>query len=389
MQARQFPYLDHMERLLELAEARRFPRKYAIFTAAAPVVMSALLLIDYPTWYVAGLLLLALAPWLYAVAAGRCPPNFVGEAVTITAVAFLMARWHEFTDLSLMLLVLLIGESGFVLRTRDSAAVWLASTAVPVGWQIAGDYNHSPAWVIGFALAWGCGVVGRTQQLTMQRLRDAQEELARNAVADERRRIAREVHDLAAHSMAVTMLHLTGARLALADGEVDEAEAALAAAERLGRSSMNEIRSAVGVLAGPDDAESYRPEPDARDIAGLIDDYRNAGVNVSIVSTLIPGDIDAVPGLALFRLLQESLANATRHAPGTAVAIELTPYDGNVAVSISNPVTTDLVGHGHGLAGMRERVKKLGGELTVGAVDGLWCVQARIPARLPLVADAQ
>jgi signal transduction histidine kinase len=259
--------------------------------------------------------------------------------------------------------------------------------AVPIGWQIADGYDRWPAWLIGMTFAGACGVLFRKQQETLHRLQVAQQELADKAVTDERRRIAREVHDLVAHSLAVTMLHLTGARLALADGETAEAEAALAEAEKLGRSSMTGIRQAVGLLTESTDGVSWRPEPDVGDVPALVEDYRRAGVDVRFSCTGAPSTLEPATGLAAFRLVQESLANAVRHAPGRPVSIVLHWEPGGLALAVANDVEATLIpsAPGHGLVGMRERVEQVGGRFSAGRDGSSWCVDAT----LPLAVDAE
>jgi signal transduction histidine kinase len=188
------------------------------------------------------------------------------------------------------------------------------------------------------------------------------------------------VHDLVAHSLAVTMLHLTGARLALADGETAEAQSALAAAERLGRSSMTGIRNAVGLLADADADVNWRPEPDAGDLAALVEDYRRAGVDVTLVRTGADDiAIDTGTGLALYRLLQESLANAVRHAPAQPISIRLDATPGRLELQVTNPVVAPAQrSDGHGLVGMRERAEQLGGRFDAGPSEAGWTVHAML-----------
>lgn len=359
----------------------QIPLRVRVAAAAVPTLLSAVVFAAEPSWRTVGWLVVALLPWLLEVV-NWCPRwPYVG-VLPVGAVAALMSQWRT-TDLSLMLLVYFIGQSAVLHPPRLSGAVVVVCVAVPVGWQLGSAYGHMGAWIIGMVMAWLSGAALRAQQLTVVRLREAQEELATKAVADERRRIAREVHDLAAHSMAVTMLHLTGARLALADGEVAEAESALAAAERLGRSSLDEIRRAVGALADPADVASRKPEPSARDVSALVEDYRRAGMPVGFTERGAPVDSDAVLGLTLYRLVQESLANAARHAPGAPVRVTVEWTADVVALEVVNPLPPGPRGDGHGLLGMGERVALLGGEFASGPVAEEWQVRASLPCHAP------
>jgi signal transduction histidine kinase len=376
-----------MPLLLGLAEdPRDLPPRIRVATAAVPVAFAALSFAAHPVAWVAAAAVFTVSPWLLTVA--RAPlPAWYCSLVPIAGAALLMADWPH-TDISLMLLVYLVGQQATLLRPVPSLATWLLAVGVPIGWDVGGDYARSIGWVIGMMFAWACGFAFRKQQEAMEQLRQAQHELSEKAVTDERRRIAREVHDLVAHSLAVTMLHLTGARLALADGETAEAEAALAAAEDLGRSSMAGIRRAVGLLSDSGDATNWGPEPDERDVVALIEDYRRAGVDVRLVVRGTPSALEPPAGLAVYRLLQESLANAVRHAPGQAVSIELRWEPDALSIRVVNPIVgaPSPVPIGHGLLGMRERSDQLDASFTAGpAGDGEWHVHVV----LTLAADVE
>jgi signal transduction histidine kinase len=364
-----------------LAGEESVPLRVRAVVAAVPTALAAISLAVDPTWPVALGLLVAVSPWLLQMTRYCLGWPYAG-LLTLASVAWLMSRWRT-TDIALMLLVFYVGQSAMLHARRLALTVLAACLAVPIGWQIGSAYSHMGAWILGMAMAFLSGAALRAQQLTVGRLEAAQAELASRAVADERRRIAREVHDLAAHSMAVTMLHLTGARLALADGEIAEAESALGSAERLGRSSLDEIRRAVGVLAEPEDAGSRRPEPGADDIGRLVEDYRRAGVAVAFTSHGSAAQAGRVTGLALFRLAQESLANAARHAPGAPVTMHVEWCAADVTLVVVNPFTGPVQRRGHGLLGMRERVEQLGGEFSSGPVGTEWQVRARLPCDAP------
>jgi signal transduction histidine kinase len=154
------------------------------------------------------------------------------------------------------------------------------------------------------AMGWLIGYLMRSQQLLMIKQSQAQAALAEHAAADERRRIAREVHDVIAHSLSVTLLHVTGARRGLQeDRDIDDAVDALEGAERLGRQAMADIRRTVGLL---DDAPmKISPEPGVDDIGRLVDDFRRAGLNVSMRTDGSTERVSAAVGLALYRITQD------------------------------------------------------------------------------------
>lgn len=367
-----------------------FPLRLRATAAVVPVLFGGLSVVVHPAAWVIVAALVAVSPWLIVLLPVRLPA-VVCSVVPLLGTAWLMSDWER-SDLSLMLLVYLVGQAGILLRPPGAIATWLGALAIPLAWDIPSAYDRSVGWMIGLTFACVCGLTFRKQQETMERLQEAQEELAEKAALDERRRIAREVHDLVAHSLAVTMLHLTGARLALADGETAEAEAALLAAERLGRSSMTGIRQAVGLLTDSGESVSWGPEPDVTDLPALVDDYRRAGVDVLVeeAGTTVP--LQPAVGLTVFRLVQESLANAVRHAPGLRVAVALHWSTDDVVLNVTNEMH-GTVGEpatpGHGLIGMRERVEQLGGRFSAGPCDGTWQVTATLPLSVAAETTSQ
>lgn len=377
-----------MPLLIADGDPRQWSLRFRVAGAVVPVTFASVALAADPTAWVAVAGLLTVSPWLLNVV--RVPlPAWVCSFVPIAGAAWLMADWAH-TDISLMLLVYLVGQQATLLRPAASLPVWLLAEGVAIGWQLGSAYDRAPAWLIGMGFAWACGFAFRKQQEAMEQLRQAQQELSEKAVTDERRRIAREVHDLVAHSLAVTMLHLTGARLALADGETAEAEAALASAEKLGRSSMAGIRQAVGLLADSSDPLSWGPEPDLRDLPALIEDYTRAGVEITITQEGIPTDLEPSTGLALFRLVQESLANAARHAPGQPVLVRLSWSADELELTVSNALIGDqpAAATGHGLVGMRERAEQFGGRFTAGQHASAWVVDVVLPITSTSAAEA-
>jgi signal transduction histidine kinase len=240
-----------------------------------------------------------------------------------------------------------------------------------------------PLYLSVLAVGWMSGYLMRTQAQLLVKQQQMQADLAKHAVADERRRIAREVHDVIAHSLSVTLLHVTGARHALQqDRDVDDAVTALTDAERLGRLAMADIRRTVGLLdTGP---TKIAPEPGIADIRGLVDDCVQAGLQVSLHTEGPTEQVSAAVGLALYRIAQESLANIAKHAPDSKATVQLviSPSVAVLAVVNAMPVTVPAgspSADGRGLAGMRQRVELLGGILDAGPCRDGWSVRAEIP----------
>lgn len=235
--------------------------------------------------------------------------------------------------------------------------------------------------VIGLMLRWQMRALAAEQA--------ARDEERERATLAERQRVAREIHDLVAHSLAVTMLHVTGARRALEqDADIPDAIDALTDAERVGREAMADIRRTVGLLrsdAAPGAASSSLPG--AGDLDDLVEGFVAAGLDVTWTSTGEVGRLDGTAGLGVYRVAQESLANVARHAPGAPVDVRLVVDEVQARLTVRNPVLAGAVvgTDGSGVAGMTSRVDQLGGRLRVGRSVGRagdeWLVELVIPTR--------
>jgi signal transduction histidine kinase len=233
------------------------------------------------------------------------------------------------------------------------------------------------AWLGGLVLTLvACTVIDHEQRISAA-LREAQAGLAARSAAEERTRIAREVHDVTGHALTVSLLHITSARLAL-DEDPDTAAEALAEAERLSRRSLEEVRAAVGVLR--DGAQPSTPLPGAADVEELVASVRRTGVDVDLEVTGDPATLPDVLGLAVYRVVQEALTNVARHAPAapTRVLVEV-GRGARVRVDSAAPPRADAR-PGTGIAGMTERAEGLGGTLTAGPGGPGWRVEATWPA---------
>jgi signal transduction histidine kinase len=238
--------------------------------------------------------------------------------------------------------------------------------------------------VAGPALAGGLVAQHRAQNA---RLRELTAELVREraaaeraAAAEERTRIARELHDVIGHEITVIALQADAAAAALARAPeragvpIDRIRAAAAR-------TLTEMRRVVGLLRDPEDGdEQLRPQPGLADLAGLVQEARAAGTEVDLV--LDPPAVAPPPSLQLtvFRIVQEALTNARRHAPGAPVRVRI---DGaGTALCLeghSGGRPARAGGSGHGLIGMRERVRMHGGSLEAGPAPDGFLVRARLP----------
>ena len=304
-------------------------------------------------------------------------------AWTVSPAIFLFATSTPIAgDVAPLLLVLMAGAVGSLTGILGG----ILATASAVSLLLIASAMHrldAVALYLGFVgMGWLVGYLIRTQQQLIVKQEEAHAQLAEHAAADERRRIAREVHDVIAHSLSVTLLHTTAARRGLQeDRDVDDAVEALEQAEQLGRQAMADIRLTVGLL--DDGPMKMAPEPGVSEIAGLVDDFVRAGLNVTLHAAGPVDGVSAAVGLALYRITQESLTNVAKHAPDTQSTVTLTISRASAMLTISNqlPVTVPAAqaSEGRGLRGMRQRVELLGGRIDIGPADDGWSVSAEIP----------
>ena len=249
-------------------------------------------------------------------------------------------------------------------------------------------HGSRPGAALIFAIAWLVGreVRRRRRELTLlheraARLEQDQEEQARAAVAEERGRIARELHDVVAHSVSVMVVQAqAGPRLL---GEPDRARGAFRSIEASGREALVELRRMLGILRTGDEELAIGPQPGLGSLESLVEQVRDAGLPVEL---RVEGDpLQLPPGvdLSAYRIVQEALTNVLKHA-GRAhaeVVVRYGPSELELRISDDGsdaPVSVN--GSGHGLIGMRERVALYGGALEAGRrTDGGYAVRARLP----------
>ena len=195
----------------------------------------------------------------------------LGSLVVLGSVVVLVVNPVEL-DFAPFFLVFLVAHEGLVASKWESTLVLAGAVLLMVGVEISGRYDGSFIWILGMVIVWAGGLAICSQLTLVADLEAAQSALAERAVAEERQRIAGEIDDVVAHTLSVTMLYVTGARLAIRR-DPKEAEEALLAAERLGRESLQEIRRTVGLL-GPDVSGAAAPMPTVADVPDLIDEFR-------------------------------------------------------------------------------------------------------------------
>lgn len=329
------------------------------------------------------LALVALTPWFLDFAGIRMH-WLVFMTVTIAATSVLMARYPVDYDFTMLVWVLLVGHIGASeTLLRSLMATTLAVVALGL-LALADLVQGSAFWLAGLIVGGDIGVIMRYQQVRLDEQERAHRDHEAAAVLQERQRIAREVHDVVAHSLSVTMLHLTAARRSLEEDRetgIDEAVDALRDAEHLGREAMADIRTTVGLLGQEPGVATAAP--DLQDLPALVDDFRQAGLRVNIE---IRGDTGAVPPnacLGLYRIVQESLANVAKHEPRSGAEVVLECGRDELHLLVSNDLAAESVRQpgGNGLKGMRERAELLGGSFHAGPHDGRWVVEVRLGDR--------
>lgn len=264
-------------------------------------------------------------------------------------------------------------------RGRDLAwAIPLTLALAPVRHLLAGGLPLWPTWIM-----WGVGfmVLGSAFRIHGM-LYEARLRLDREAVAEERRKIAREVHDLVGHGLGVVMLNITAARLATTRGDAEAAANALAEAERAGRQSVRDVHRGLVLLRDPAAAPEIAPAPPtAEDTGALVAELRAGGLAVALTTRGDLGAVDPAVGLTIFRVVQEALSNTARHAPGAEAAVTVDVGDGAAEVTVTDPgpARGRPAAGGLGLVGMHERVTALGGALHAGPDGAGWTVRATIP----------
>ncbi|WP_327010128.1 sensor histidine kinase [Dactylosporangium sp. NBC_01737] len=254
------------------------------------------------------------------------------------------------------------------------AAAGTAVTAAgltAVLWARGAGWTELLIWAGSLSLVLLLGVV--------RRQRDEQARQARTvATLDERARVAREIHDVLAHSLSALSVQLETAAALLEKDRAADAAVLVERAGRLARDGLTETRRAVGALRGD-------PVPLGELVGALADGYRtDHGAPADVTVSGTPRPVGGEPGLALFRTAQEALTNVRKHAPGSAVAVHVEYRHDTVRLTVRNDGAGDAAPRkapagGHGLDGLRERVRLAGGTVTAAPRGDGWQVDARIP----------
>jgi signal transduction histidine kinase len=330
----------------------------------------------WPVWALAAQLLAAL---ISTALGGDLTENPFSPFVSIIVVTYAVGSyaprpWTEFG--------LFIGVLGVILIT-------IVGTSHDLG-------SYVGATLLAIVLPWVAGRIShewarRARELERMNaaLRAEQEQRSLLAVANERGRIARELHDVVAHSISVMVVQSEGAKRMM-DRDPKRAKAALEQIEGTGRAALVEMRRLLGVLRKDDDAMLLAPQPGAGSLDLLVDRAQEAGLDVRLAIDGQPRPLPAGVDVSIYRIIQEALTNTMKHAGPVRADVLVTYSAHDVEVEIIDtgpangfvPPTSDPDNPQHGLLGMRERVKIYNGEIVTGPCeDGRngYRVWARIP----------
>jgi signal transduction histidine kinase len=342
-------------------------------------------------WLLAGLA----AIWSIAILWRRSYPLTVLAVVSVTGPIYgtLDSRGGELTFVAAYVIA-----SWTVGRYVSRPSLWWGVAILAITWfgnlvvhrdTLLSDWVFVPL-VYGTPML--AGMLFRERDLRMvamaeetARLRYQQEENERRAVSDERTRIARELHDIVSHSLAVVAIQTQAVRRRLGPESAAEADD-LRQVEDVARQALTEMRRLLGVLRADNDTAQLAPQPGVAQLDRLILDTRAAGVDVGLCIDGCPADLPPGVDLAAYRIVQESLTNVAKHAAGASAMVRLNYQPDAVEVIVTDTgrrdgsaVTTAETG-GHGLVGIRERVQLYDGQFSCGPEpSGGFRVRATIP----------
>ena len=270
--------------------------------------------------------------------------------------------------------------AGLLLTMGAAALVTVNDPKGKVGDFIWDAITFTVAWIIGFAVGDKYREVEEAKERAEQAERE-REERARQAVAGERARIARELHDVVGHSVSVMTVQASAVRRLL-EPDQERVGEALQVVEQTGREALAEMRRMVGVLRHAEEAPALAPQPSLEQIEKLVQHARDRGLPVELQIEGDPVELPTGIDLTAYRLVQEGLTNAIKHAGANRAEVLVRYAAGHVEVTVSDDGSGagDGDGGGHGLVGMRERVSVYGGKLEAGSrPEGGFRLRATLP----------
>jgi signal transduction histidine kinase len=385
------------DRLEALFRSARFQRvgDYALAIVLAVTSLVPILVKGDPSWGTnrPWAIVLALASTLPVAWRSRWPVPvaaivFAANGGCVIAAAPHQAAFQPFVALTLVAYSVGSRAEG---RQAELGPIALVAIAVPLfvvavvaDGQAAGNTIPSFVWLCA---AWLVGRIARSWrrrnaelEVLNRELEEQRELQARAAVAVERGRIARELHDVIAHNVSMMVVQ-AGAAARILEGDQPDVRTALSAIEGGGRETVDEMRRLIGVVRS-DDGLALTPQPTLADLEQLVEKVREAGLRAEL---RIEGERQPLPpgiDLSAYRIVQEALTNTLKHAGPARAVVTVRYATGAVEVEVvdDGDGSGDGSGTGNGLIGMRERVSLWGGELDAGRVGGGgWSVRARLP----------
>jgi signal transduction histidine kinase len=322
-------------------------------------------------------------------------------AIMAVQAALGVARYNHQNQVALIpgLLLLFYGLGAFASERKSLWTLGLALAVVSVNSATKPDTDVGTLLgtdLFGVLLPWALGRMLRGRSTREREYREIVERLdagrelhAHEAAYGERARIARELHDVIAHSVSVMVIQAGAARMVM-DREADRAEASLRAVERAGGDALAEMRRLLGVVDGEQDLRALAPQPGLADLGELLSRTRASGLATDLLVDGEPTAVSPALDLCAYRIVQEALTNAIKHAGPASAEVRLRWAEDALELEISDdgrgPVAPDD-GGGHGIAGMGERAALHGGSIYAGAsARGGFTVRARLPLVPELVA---
>jgi signal transduction histidine kinase len=312
-------------------------------------------------------------------------------AVGLFGLASIWApAWVLDSSFVYLLIMLICALGGYLAQSRLTNTVGLA--VLLAAGSLAAWRHVDPNWgqwaaVIAFmSIAWVAGTMvrgpvvrARSAEDRAVQLEQDQAEAARQAVMDERQRIARELHDIIAHSVSVMTVQAGAVRRRLTPDQTRERES-LVAVEQTGREALAEMRRLVGMLHEEESNPSYAPQPGMRALDTLLDRVRAAGLPVDLEVEGARRELPPGVDLAAYRVVQEALTNTLKHAGPAHAWVQICWTEDELRIEVANNGRNTAPATGYGHAGMRERIRLYGGRLESGPrPDGGYVVRAYMP----------
>ena len=327
----------------------------------------------------------------------RYPLVVLGIATVLSAAYSASSNPPTMTAIAPVMALYLVG------RVRDRRTTWIAFAAATLFTLAVTAHTFTDASWIGdiisttaiFAVAASLGDATRSRRAYIasieQRAVDAErtrEEEARRRVEEERLRIARELHDVTAHSLSIIALHAGAAEKAV-KRDPDAAIAALRTIRATSKESLDELRAMLGVLRSADEDAPLSPAGRLERLPDLVRTVEQAGVHVTLEVAEDLGDVPAYVDVSAYRIVQEAITNVVRHAQAPTARVVVAREGDELTLEIADDgrgATAGASEEGHGIAGMRERVAALSGTFSAGPVAG---GGFKVAARLPLKRGTQ